>query len=236
MTVRAVAGEPFLPSRHGFGFDNSWPAAPGIAVPTPFGTIGIGNAAAGLCGGMVFGALDYWQAGLPAPAQRPAAGTPLYRFIVRRLIASWHIPAGVARYYRWMNLPASDTLVTLRTMPLLTARGLSSRTITRHWPQVKARIDAGRPAALGLVTMATANPLALGHNHQVLAYAYAVTGTQVTISVYDPNSGPADDVRIRFDTAAPARARPFEHSINICWPLRGFFVTSYRPALPPSAG
>jgi hypothetical protein len=236
MTVRAVARDPFLPSRHGFGFDNSWPAAPGIAIPTPCGSIGIGNAAAGLCGGMVFGALDYWHAGLPAPAQRPAAGTPLYQFIVRRLIDSWHLPAGVARYYQWMNLPAGDTLLTLHRMPLLTARGLSWRTIAKHWPRVRTSIDAGQPAALGLVTMATANPLALGHNHQVLAYRYAVAGSQVTLSVYDPNSGPADNVRIRFDTAAPARARSFDHSINIGWPVRGFFVTGYRPALPPSTG
>jgi hypothetical protein len=233
MTIRAVAGVPFLPSQHGFGFDNSWPAAPGIAVPTPFGTIGIGNAAAGLCGGMVFAALDYWQAGLPAPAERPDAGTALYQFIVRRLIDSWHLPAGVARYYQWMNLPDGDRLVTLRRMPLATARGLSWRTITQHWPRARASIDAGQPAALGLVTMATASPLALGHNHQVVGYAYAIAGTQVTISVYDPNSGPADGVRIRFDTAAPARARRFEHSMSIGWPLRGFFVTGYRPAQPP---
>ena len=42
--------------------------------------------------------------------------------------------------------------------------------------------------ALGVVTVAGANPFQLGHNHQVLAYAYRLDGTQVTLQVYDPNS------------------------------------------------
>src|SRR5215472_14481727 len=92
----------FLPSRDGFAFPNSWPAAPAITLPTPVRRIGIGNAAAGLCGGMVFAALDYWHAGLRPQPGRPAPGSALYRYLVRRQIASWHLPSGVARYYRWM--------------------------------------------------------------------------------------------------------------------------------------
>lgn len=49
----------FLPSRHGFAFVNSWPSEPAVVLTTPFGKIGVGNASAGLCGGMVFAALDY---------------------------------------------------------------------------------------------------------------------------------------------------------------------------------
>ena len=78
-------------------------------LPTPFGKINIGNAAAGLCGGMVFAALDYWHTGILPPATRPAPGEPPYRYIVRRLVDSWHLPAGVAQYYQWMNLPDGDS-------------------------------------------------------------------------------------------------------------------------------
>ncbi|GFJ94908.1 hypothetical protein [Phytohabitans rumicis] len=42
--------ENFLPSRHGFVFDNAWPSQPAVLLPTPFGDIGVGNAADGLCG------------------------------------------------------------------------------------------------------------------------------------------------------------------------------------------
>lgn len=228
-----TAPPPFLPSRNGFAFTNDWPAAPGVAMRTPFGTVGIGNAAAGLCGGMVFAALDYWRLGLGPPATQPAAGSALYRFIVRRLIDSWHLPAGVARYYEWMCLPDGDTSLRVRGRSVMRVRGVSWRTITWHWPRLRASLDRGAPAVLGLVTVASPWPGLLGHNHQVLAYGYAQTGHVVSLHVYDPNTGPDDNVRIVFDSAAPASATAFEHNIAIGWPVRGFFVTGYSPATPP---
>jgi hypothetical protein len=167
---------------------------------------------------MAFAALDYWHAARQPPADRPPPGAPLYDFIVRRLIKSWHIPAGVATYYRWM---------------LAADRDLARRTISQQWPRVKARLDAGEPAALGVVTVASANPLLLGHNHQVLAYGYRRGRAGVTLAVYDPNSGPDDSVFIRFGGATPAAAG-FAHNINIGWPVRGFFLTGYAPARPPA--
>ena len=106
---------------------------------------------------------------------------------------SWHVPAGVAEYYQWMNLPDADTSVSVLGRTLVSQRGLPWRTIEQQWPQVKSSIDSGQPAALGLVTVASANPGMLGHNHQVLAYAYQLAGPAVTLRVYDPNTGPADD-------------------------------------------
>lgn len=184
---------------------------------------------------MVFAALDYWHAGLPAPATRPVAGTALYKFIVRRLLDSWRLPAGVARYYLWMNLPDGDASAEAGGCRL-TVHGLGWRTVTRQWPLVRASLDAGTPAALGVVTMASAWPGVLGRNHQVLAYGYSVSGSTVTIAVYDPNSGPDDSVRIAFDTADPAGRVTFRHNLSIAWPVRGFFLTAYSPAEPPADG
>ena len=206
----------FLPSRHAFGFRNDWPDQPALSIPTPLRPVGIGNTARGLCGGMVFGSLDYWHAGAAPPATQPAPGEPLFRFIVWRLIQSWRIPIGVARYYYWMNLPAGR---------------LQASSLHVHWPRIRAQLDAGQPTPIGIVTVAGASPFQLGRNHQVLAYGYQVAQTQVTLQVYDPNSGPADDVYIRFDTRAPDRG--FAHSINIGLPVRGFFRTPYSPADPP---
>jgi hypothetical protein len=205
----------FRPSRHGFAFANSWPPGPAISISTPGGRIGIGNAALGLCGGMVFAALDYWHAGRQPPADLPAPGTPLYRFIVRRLLQSWRLPGGVLRYYLGM-LAADDDL--------------AGRTISRQWPRIKALLDRGQPAALGVVTVASANPFLLGRNHQVLAYGYRQAGAEVTLLVYDPNSGPDDAVTVRFSTATPGAVA---HNIAVSWPVRGFFLTRYSPAEPP---
>jgi hypothetical protein len=222
--------ERFLPSRDAFGFANAWPDEPAFSVVTPLRRVGIGNAARGLCGGMVFGALDYWHTGAKPPASLPAPSEPLFRFIVRRLIQSWHIPAGVARYYYWMHLPDGDPVRNAGPI-VLRRRGLRTRSIAGQWPRIRADLDAGHPAALGIVTVASASPFQLGHNHQVLAYAYRIEGTETTVRVYDPNSGPADDVYIQFDTAKPASG--LTHSINIGLPVRGFFLNPYSPATPP---
>jgi hypothetical protein len=206
----------FVPSDHAFAFANDWPAGPAVTLPLLIGSIGIGNAARGLCGGMVFAALDYWHAGAVPPADRPDPGTPLFRFVVRRLVTSWRVPFGVARYYRWMRRSDAD---------------LARRTIIRQWPAVKASLDAGVPAALGVVTVASANPLLLGANHQVLAYGYSVAGTEITLRVYDPNRGPDDGVWIGFR----ADGQALSHNLGLERPVRGFFLTRYAPARPPAA-
>jgi hypothetical protein len=219
----------FVPSRHGFSFPNSWPQAPALSIATPVGHLGIGNAARGLCGGMVFAALDYWNARSAPPRMMPAPDTELYRFIVHRLVQSWHVPAGVAKYYQWMSLPDADTRLVIKDRSV-TVRGVWRRTVEREWPQVRALVDDRGAATVGLVTVASANPLLLGENHQALAYGYDLAGTQVSVAVYDPNSGPDDSVRITFD---PSRAPLFEHNLKIGRPLRGFFLTAYSPATPP---
>ena len=224
----------FVPSVNGFAFDNAWPDQPAVVVGTPFGDLSLGNAAAGLCGGMVFAALDYWHAQVCPPAGQPAAGTPLYAFIVRRLIDSWHLPAGVAQYYLWMNLPDGDSGFDVLGRHVVTERGLAWRSIVEQWPQVRAGVDAGSPVALGLVTVASGNPADLGKNHQVLAFGYATAGSRVTLQVYDPNQAGRDDVTVSFDTAAPARPTAFTHTVAIAEPVRGFFVTAYAPASLPT--
>jgi hypothetical protein len=227
----------FLPSRHAFGFANAWPDEPALSLPTPLRRIGVGNATRGLCGGMVFGALDYWHAGAEPPAILPAPGEPLFRFIVWRLIESWHVPTGVARYYYWMNLPDGDILRRVARpagsrRPLLRRRGLRVRSMELQWPRIRAQLDAGHPTPIGIVTVAGASPLQLGRNHQLLAYGYQLAGTEVTLQVYDPNSGPSDDVYIRFDPRRPNLG--FTHSVNIGLPVRGFFLTPYSPVIPPT--
>lgn len=225
---------PFSASVDGFAFTNSWPHEPDVTIPTPLGTIRIGDAAAGLCGGMVFAALDYWYAEQVPPTAQPAAGTPLYDFLVKRIVDSWHVPTGVLQYFTWMALPEGDSGFSAFGRHVTVEQGLSARTILQQWPLVKASIDTGVPAALGLVTVASHDPSDLGKNHQVLAYAYQLAGTSVTLNIYDPNSGQDDGVTIAFDTSAPHQATAFTSDVNIPESIRGFFLTAYSPATPPS--
>jgi hypothetical protein len=106
-------------------------------------------------------------------------------------------------------------------------------TIGMQWHQIAADLDSGIPAALGVVTVASASPADLGVNHQVLAYGYSASASQVTVQVYDPNSGRNDGIYIKFDPRAPAKPTTFAHNLNIARPVRGFFRTPYSPATPP---
>ena len=76
----------FDPLVHGFRFNNAFPPHPHIQLPTPFGRIRIGDAKNGLCGGMVFAALDYFHAKQPVPeTKKPPSGDILFDYIVKRL-------------------------------------------------------------------------------------------------------------------------------------------------------
>ena len=224
--------ERFLPSRHGFAFTNAWPSQPAVVLATHLGQINIGNAAAGLCGGMVFVVLDYWHAAIVPPTTRPVPGETLYRQIVRRLIESWNLPTGIAQYYQCMNLPDGDIGVDVLGRRIVIDHGLTRRTVQVQWPQIKADLDRGIPAPLGVVTVASSRPADLALNHQVLAYDYDRAGTEVTVRVYDPNRGQQNDIWIRFDESAPTKSAAFTHNLGIGHPVRGFFHTAYSPVPP----
>lgn len=221
----------FLPSTNGLQFTNSWPDVPDVVVNLgPLGKVKIGSASKGLCGGMVFTALDVYWAGLP-PLQdsQPPQGSPLFTYIVRRLIDSWHLPFGVLTYYQWMMLPDHDKGIRSALF-----RGVGRRTVVDEWPQIRAEIDAGHAAPLGLVTTASANPVRLGENHQVLAYGYELLGDHLTLKVYDPNTDlvAADEVRISLCVADSAGKTTITHNVAIAAPIRGFFRVPYTPADP----
>ena len=96
----------FLPSTSGLHFTNYFPHEPEIQIKLPLGpTLCLGDAANGLCGGMAFVVRDYFEAGQPIPPDTdpPAAGTPLYQFIVRRLLDSFNLPFGLMRYVELMQ-------------------------------------------------------------------------------------------------------------------------------------
>ena len=221
----------FVPSRNGLRYRNAFPPGPVLSLRSiGLPQLGIGNARGGLCGGMVFTALDYYYAGLPVPpeAEPPQAGSPTFGYVVRRLFASFALPWGVLRYQRYMARQDGNHRRLGATRP-----GLSWLTIARQWPDTRRALDAGRPTPLGLVTARGLNPLDLGRNHVVLAYDYALTDDNLLIRVYDPNTGPDDGVYLALSLAAPHRATAITHNIDIGHSIRGFFPVSYRPCNPP---
>lgn len=174
----------FRPSVHGLHFANRWDPGPtirlGVLDPR---LIGVGDAKAGLCGGMAWFVRERFELGLPIPADTsaPANGSPLFRSIVRRQILSLD----------WLRVPLRFWWAA--AMP---PDALRARSRAHAWPRLREAIDAGRLPMVGLIRHHGWSPFDLDRDHQVLAYGYAVDGDGVTLRIYDPNWPDRDDVTI----------------------------------------
>lgn len=216
----------FRPSRHGLHFANRFPPGPTVRIgPFDPRRIGIGDASAGLCGGMSFTVRDLFDARIEPPPDRepPANGSPQFRSLVRRQVQSLD----------WLRLPIRFWMLSaLHTEPrgriarLLRRRPLGELVRDREWPAIRAEIDAGRLAQVGLVRAAGSDPRVLTTNHQVLAWGYRAEAGSVVLRVYEPNWPDRDDVELRMRLAG--NTPTFEQSTGE--PLLGFFLTRFRPA------
>jgi hypothetical protein len=184
--VESNAVRGFLPSVHGLHFANNWPPGPtvrlGIIDPR---WVGVGDATAGLCGGMSWFVRERFEDGATVPANTtaPENGSPLFRAIVRRQVKSLDWMRGPLRF--WLSAATSSDRLRRRTMEV-------------EWPRIRAEIDAGRLPMVGLIRHLGWNPFHLTKDHQVLAFAYETTGPtgSTTIRLYDPNWPNRDDVSI----------------------------------------
>lgn len=199
--VRSVPG--FLPTIAGFHFANRWPAGPVLRLgarlggPVPVGLeVRIGDAANGLCGGMALATLDRWARAEPPPPDRepPPPGSPLFREIVRRQIDSLELGRAIVRFYR---------------AAAVGERGRAQIAVREAWPAVRRQIDAGHPAGLGLVHVASADPRRLIGDHQVVAYGYELdpAARTLSLSIYDPNHPDDDSLRLRLTVVEPGGGR-----------------------------
>lgn len=180
----------FLPSTKGLHFRNSFPPGPTVRFG-PFDTRilgGLGDASAGLCGGMAWYVRERFQAGQPIPADTlpPANGSPLFQALVRRQVLS----------LEWMRAPFGFWLMAARG-----ADDAARRTRDTELPKIRATIDGGRLAMVGLVRHLGWNPMQQTDSHQVLAYGVDTQGSTTTVRIYDPNWPDRDDVTIAIGPA-----------------------------------
>jgi hypothetical protein len=181
----ANGGRDFVPSRDGFAFRNSWPEVPLTTITVGGVPIPIGSAANGMCGGIVFAALDYFTAGRSIPEiDRPDAGSPLYEYIASRLIDSFELPAGPLKYLDYMN-PARRDRDNWWSW-LTRVRGRDWLMLEQEWPRLRVRLDRG-PCPVAWVHVRSIDPFDLGKNHVVLAHRYEIDGPAARVFVYNPN-------------------------------------------------
>jgi hypothetical protein len=178
VATREIPG--FRPSVHGFHFANSWPSVPAFWIGSGYVRLGIGDAARGFCGGMSQAVRDRFERGEAPPPDpvSPAETTPLFAEIARRQLDSFDRYVVVPLRFLWMAFqPEPDR-----------ARASAADA----WPAIRAEIDAGHLAMVGLVRAVGRDPLRSELGHQVVAFRYAEAADGVSIGIYDPNH-PDDD-------------------------------------------
>src|ERR1700730_3643731 len=221
----------FLPSPSGLHFENYYPHDPEITVKLPLGpTLSLGDAANGLCGGMAFVVRDYYEARVPIPAsqQAPAGGSPLYQYIVQRLMDSFNLPFGITRYIELMQPSFPDV------GPGFGLPGRATVMVRDEWPHIQNDLDACHPVPLGLVKIKSSNPSDLCKNHQVLAYGYDLDGTDLTQWLYDPNYADNDAVSLQLSIASIQAPVPVTYTPSDPEGVFCFFRTPYSPRQPPA--
>lgn len=206
----------FAPSTHGFHFANAWPSGPTVTVgPLDPRSFGVGDAANGLCGGMVYTVADLYAAHVPVPPDREpfANGSPRFKAIVRRQVESLYYLTVPIRFWTRMALGGSF------------GGDRARATYEREWPRAREILDRGELVPIGLIRVSAMNPYELTKNHQVIAWGYAEDGRGVTLRLYDPNWPDRDDVTATLVLDAALRPSHLEQSTGE--PLLGWFVLPY---------
>lgn len=218
----------FLPSRWGFHFTNFFPRQPLFYVSLGLGQLPIGNAVNGMCGGMIFAARDYFEAGLTPPPDTtaPTQGL-LYSYLVQRLFDSFDLPWGPIRYLYLMNPAVPDDEARFGFGP----HGRAWVMIREEWPKIKADLERGLLCSLGLIRLKSHDWRSIGKNHQVLAYGYELNGDDLAIHVYDPNHPDNDDLTLSLNLGDPWHATPVSYSASET--VYCFFRTNYTFSPPP---
>jgi hypothetical protein len=221
----------FDPARDGFKFTNRWPDPTPYSLPPLRGSVldvKFGNAGSGLCGGMVFSALDYFLANWEIPQQTmPPANEqfPLFVDLVNRLFDSFSVNS-VSLMLKLMDplYPDSSSNV-LSDLGL--ADGRAAVMVLQEWPLIRADLDAGRPSPMFLLTVKSTLPWELGECHQVLAYGYDAAGHDVTLHIYDPNSPASDATFMSFNDGDVTQRIVVTHNVDVTDPDDGHQLPIY---------
>lgn len=223
----------FIPSKNGLHFPNSFNHTPDYKISIGLDTINIGDAANGLCGGMIYAVRDMFEAGITSPIDTtsPDSGS-LFDYITKRLLDSFDLPGGPVTYMQLMN-PALPDHETVASKAGLAPRGRAWITVKQEWPKIKADLDSGMLSVMALVEEKSLNPGDMGKNHQVLAYGYNLNGSDLKIYIYDPNCPDNNNIFLSLNIGNPDNTTTIGSTCSDKT-IHCFFRTNYRFSLPPS--
>ncbi len=194
----------FLPDLHGYQFVNRFEGN----LPNIFLRIVIRRSVYGLCGGMVFSALDYFSKNCPIPTTAEK---------------SEELEEGFIRYL-WKRQQASMSIFNyylLTKKSFQKNRNLIIDTITKELPQILRSIDNEKPVPL--IIIRSRNFESPTNNHQILVTNYEVEGSETHLTCYDPNHPHISTV---VKICRDINSLSIEYSTGE--PMRGFFINHYQ--------
>jgi hypothetical protein len=208
----------FAVQKHGFKFINRFELSFPSTIPLPiFGEVDLKTIVYGLCGGMCFGALDYFYTQKETPGYSQPQDLPFnYElYLWDRQIDSM-IPLTIPTMIEWMIRDDLD---------------VASRCARSEVAKLRRSLDRGKPAVLALVRARYSEDPT--QNHQVLAVGYDVdqVSHEMKIYLYEPNY-PGLTPTIDLNLAHPKEGIAISQSTGEL--LRGFFVVEYHSQKPPS--
>jgi hypothetical protein len=223
VTFRATqrrGADGFDPARHGYAFTNHFGDLPVVTVgylwnrllrempddladalrivPVADDWLPITKASAGLCGGMAFAVMDWWNTFGVAPTNVVPPTTsddPQFQYLRDRLLDSFDIFGRGHRILAYSNplYPNGDEGFVQNVAGLWAGR--SWLTYREEWPRIRSELEAGRLCPLVLIQTDTMD---IGDNHQTVAYAYEQSAQDVVLYTYDPNE-PGMETRLEFN-------------------------------------
>ena len=202
----------FMPTRHGFPFVNHF--AVNRTINYGVGSYNL-NVPYGLCGGMVFAALDTFLDDSTAPgnATTPTSGQT-YDYIAGRLVDSLTVDFGsnLAKFAAFQLMSNADL-----------------RQVTRNTAveaRDKLRDNDNKPFPLGVVFAKQNEPITNNHQVLVIGYFKRADGPR-TLMVYDPNR--PDQISYVDTEARVITDQDGGNSV----PFRAVFVEKYEKKTAP---
>ena len=217
----------FIPSQHGFNFPNGF-----VGYPFPKlirkKLLPLNNTKLlhGLCGGMCFGAYDFFLSNqkIPTLEQAPKPTDKLYEYLYKRQSDTYgYCNYNILKFAQWMGLSKQE---------------IQKRTNV-EFKRLLLQLEKQKLVTLGLITVKFSKSLAIWKNHQVLAYSYqlsqSLNGSFYKIMIYDPNLNKANNVILKVNINCGEDNLLLNQDDNTYSRIiYGFFLIPYSYVEPPS--
>ncbi len=210
---------PFDPKVNGFKFVNYFEFPQPLKINLPLigsSPINANDIVFGLCGGMTFAALDYFNHQITPPVYNNPGdiNVTLYHYLINRQLDSLGI--GILQKMFAMMIQDDDDL--------------GVKIANNEVPNLRSLIDSGKPASLALIRVSGLNDPTRNHQVAAVGYDFDPDTHAMSIYLYDPNH-PGDEPVITLDLSNPQGGVHLAQSTGE--PLHAFFVTNYSAENPP---